>query len=142
MDVRKRILIVDDEENVLFTLRATLAKLDNGADIVTAPSGRQALEKVREMSFDLVLTDLKMPDMDGVAMTEAIRALHAGIVVIWMTAYGCCAVQAEAERLGVYRCLDKPLEVTEIRRIVGKALEITDDSDSDNLYQARAPLER
>ena len=130
MDVRKRILIVDDEENVLFTLRATLAKLDNGADIVTASSGRQALEKVREMSFDLVLTDLKMPDMDGVAMTEAIRALRAGIVVIWMTAYGCCAVHAEAKRLGVYRCLDKPLEVTEIRRIVGKALKITDDSKS------------
>lgn len=119
----KRILVVDDEEHVLFTLRHTLAGLGREHEIVTSSSGHDALARAEEGIFDLLLTDLRMPEVDGVTLTEAIRVRHPGTVVIWMTAYGGAAVSAEAQRLGVYRCLDKPLEVSEIRRIVRLALE-------------------
>ena len=61
--------------------------------------------------------------MDGVELTKAVRTLSPSTVVIWITAYGSQETNAEARRLGVYRCLDKPLEVAEIRRVAREALE-------------------
>jgi DNA-binding NtrC family response regulator len=123
MGAGKRILVVDDEEHVLFTLRHTLARLGDEHEIVTSSSGHDALTQAQDGPFDLVLTDLRMPEVDGVALTEAIRVRQPGAIVIWMTGYGGPAVSAEAQRLGVYRCLDKPLEVSEIRSVVRQALE-------------------
>jgi DNA-binding NtrC family response regulator len=123
MDTHKRILVVDDDERVLFVFHDTLVRLGAEYEIVTARSGRQALDKARELPFDLVITDLRMPDVGGVELTEAIRASNSTTVVIWMTAYGCHRFSTEAARLAVYRCLDKPLEVGEIRRIVWQALK-------------------
>jgi DNA-binding NtrC family response regulator len=120
---KKRILVVDDDERVLFVLHDTLIRLGSGYEIVTAQSGYEALDKAREVPFDLIITDLRMPGMDGVELTEAVRTLSPGTVVIWITAYGSQETNAEAQRLGVYRCLDKPLEVTEIRQIAREALE-------------------
>ena len=125
MDVRKHILVVDDDERVLFVLRRTLMRLGNGHEIVTARSGREALAKISARPLDLVITDLRMPGMDGVELTEKIRALNSDTVVIWITAYGCHQVKAEAARLSVYRCLEKPLKVTEIRQVAQEALRST-----------------
>jgi CheY-like chemotaxis protein len=122
-DHMKRILIVDDEEQVLFVLCQALMGLGSGYEIVGAQSGREALERVKENSFDLVLTDLRMPGTNGVELTESIRGMDSGLAVIWMTAYGCSGVKAEADRLGVHRCLDKPLEVMVLRQIVREALD-------------------
>ena len=122
MDTSKRILVVDDDERVLFVFHDALVKLGSEYDIVTARNGRAALEQAGETPFDLIITDLRMPDVDGVGLTEAIRALNSDVIVIWMTAYGCHRVRAEAARLAVYRCLDKPLEIGEIRDTVREAL--------------------
>ena len=62
-------------------------------------------------------------DMDGIALTEALMALPEAPVVIWMTAYHCSAHEVEMKRLGVCCCLDKPIEIGEIRRVVGEALD-------------------
>ncbi len=121
--LRKRILVVDDDERVLFVLHDILAGLGSQYEVVTAQSGYEALDKAREKPFDLLIADLRMPGMDGVELTEAVRALSPSTVVIWITAYGSQETSAEARRLGVYRCLDKPLEVTEIRQIAREALE-------------------
>ena len=118
----KRVLIVDDETRILFVFRHALARLGPECQIETLSTGVDALETASKAPFDLVITDLRMPDMDGIALTEALRALPYHPIVIWMTAFDCCAVRADAERLGVYRCLDKPLEVSAIRRIVSEAL--------------------
>lgn len=123
MDAMKCILVVDDDERVLFVLRDILAGLGSQYEVVTAQSGYEALDKARKKPFDLLITDLKMPGMDGVELTEAVRALSPSTVVIWITAYGSQETNAEAQRLGVYRCLDKPLEVAEIRRTALDALE-------------------
>jgi DNA-binding NtrC family response regulator len=124
MDISKRILVVDDDERVLFVFRGALVRLGSDYEIVTAQNGCEALERAREASFDLVITDLRMPDMDGIALTEAIRAMDSGVVVIWVTAYGCHKLKADAARLAVYGCLDKPVEINEIRETARKALEV------------------
>jgi DNA-binding NtrC family response regulator len=120
--MRKRILIADDEERILFILRGALARFADRYDIVALPSGREALAVARQAPVELLLTDLRMPEVDGIALTEAIKAENVRTPVIWMTAYGDDRVKAEAERLGVYCCLDKPLEIAEIRRAVRDAL--------------------
>jgi len=123
MDVRKHILIVDDDERVRFVLRRALMGMDGAYEIATAPSGSEALNRARAKSFDLVITDLRMPDMDGVELTEAIKGSDARTAVVWITAYGCYELADEADRLSVYDCLEKPLKVAQIRRIVQEALE-------------------
>jgi two-component system response regulator HydG len=122
-DMTKRILIVDDEERILFVLSSVLNKVENSLEITTVSNGKQAIEKTRGVPFDLVITDLIMPRMDGVELTRRIRALNPGVAVIWMTAYGSQRFAAEAEELAVYRCLDKPLEIQEFRQAVQAALE-------------------
>jgi DNA-binding NtrC family response regulator len=123
MSVRKRILIVDDDERVLLVLHDALARAEDGYEVVTSRSGREALHKFGEQPFDLVITDLRMPDMDGVELTRAIRALDPGAAVIWITAYGSHEVRDELARLAVCDCLDKPLEIAEIRQAVRDALQ-------------------
>jgi DNA-binding NtrC family response regulator len=114
---------VDDDERVLFVLRHALMKSSNGTEIVTARSGYEALDKAREMSFDLLITDLRMPEMSGIELTETFKSLHPDTVVIWITAFGCHRVADEAPRLGVSLCLDKPLELPQIRGAVREALD-------------------
>jgi DNA-binding NtrC family response regulator len=134
MSIAKRILLVDDEEGVLFVLSNTLKKLGDGVEIVTAHNGWEAWRYAQASPFDLIITDLRMPVMDGVELTQAIRTLTADTTVIWMTAYGAHLRGAEVERLQVYRCLEKPLQVTEIRRVASEALE--------NGYDKRTPAQK
>lgn len=122
MDRRGRILLVDDDSRVLFVLQETLAPLREHYEIVSAGNGQTALARINEICFDLVITDLRMPDIDGVELTETIRALNPGTQVIWITAYGSSTVAADAARLEVFRCLDKPLEIAEIRDAAREAL--------------------
>ncbi len=124
MNPHKRILIVDDEEQIILVLRNGLKKLGQGYEIVAARNGQEALERLREAPVDLIITDLKMSGVDGVALTEAAYAVAPKARVIWMTAYD--RWESDAQRLGVYRYLLKPVDVSEIRRIVQEALEVRD----------------
>ena len=126
--MKRMILIVDDEERVLFVLQNALMKLDNDFEVVTAGTGEEGLQKARDMDFDLVVTDMIMPDMDGIDFTEEIRGLPCKPAVVWMTAYGCPSFEGEAERLGVHRCVEKPLEIHEFRNIVREAIS-ADEAD-------------
>jgi DNA-binding NtrC family response regulator len=117
-----RILIVDDEERVLFVLSRALTALDDGCLILTVRSGQQALEAMEHAPVDLVITDLIMPDLDGVHLTQEMRSLAPETPVIWITACGCRSFEADAERLGVYSCVEKPLEIHQIRTLVREAL--------------------
>ena len=121
----KRILLVDDEEQVLFVVSESLGKLGTEAEIVTAGNGEEALEKIKESFFDLVITDLKMPKMDGVKLTEAIKAFSPETQVIWMTAFGNTSIQAKAQAMDVSHFLAKPLDIADIRKIAQEALDTT-----------------
>ena len=119
----KRILVVDDEDRVLMVLRDGLATLGEGYEIVAAQDGLEALGKIKGGAFDVLITDLRMAGMDGEELTEAVRSWDPDIQTVWITAYNCHEVRADAERLGVYRCLDKPVDINEIRAVVLEVLE-------------------
>jgi CheY-like chemotaxis protein len=104
-------------------MRAILEGLSNGFQIVAAASGTQALEKAGKQAFDLVITDVRMPGMDGIELTEAIRGLSTHTVMIWITAYGCEKLKSERERLNIHICLEKPLRLDQIRRAALDALK-------------------
>jgi two-component system response regulator HydG len=99
-----------------------LSRIGGGFRVETASSAREALDKVRETRFDLILADLRLPDMSGVALTEAVRALDASTTVVWITAYDCFRFRGEADQLGVYSCLDKPVGMDRIGETVREAL--------------------
>lgn len=119
----KRILVVDDEETILFTLERGLKKLGSEYEVVTARNGHDALEQLKQGHYHLVITDLKMPGMDGVELTRAIQSLSPTTAVIWITAYGSHGSEAEARSLNVHSYLRKPLDIAEIRRIAREAVE-------------------
>jgi CheY-like chemotaxis protein len=118
----KRILIVDDDPRVLLVLRVALERMAAGYRIVVARDGLKALERLKKTYFDLVITDVRMPRMDGIELAQEIRALSLDTVVIWITAYGSQNLQARREELGVQRCLDKPLRIVEIRQATQEVL--------------------
>lgn len=124
MTARTRILVVDDDPMVLFVFQDTLRQLGDQYEIVTTQSGRQALDEIKARPFALVITDLNMPDLDGVELSEAINQASPDTAVVWITAYGRHSMFSEAARLGIYRCYDKPLEVDEILQIAREALGI------------------
>jgi DNA-binding NtrC family response regulator len=122
MGAAGRILVVDDDPMVLFVFHDTLRELGDAYEIVTTQSGLKALHDVNERPFDLVITDLNMPDLNGVELTEAIRQTSPETTVVWITAYGCHSMSSDAARLGIHRCYDKPLEVDEILQVAREAL--------------------
>ena len=119
----KRILIVDDEASVLFILHDALARLGGHYEIVTASKGREALGKVEAKAFDLVITDIRLPDIGGVELTRNVMELHPHTSFIWITAYSCREIRSEAAKLGVPYCLDKPVEVGDIRQLAREVLD-------------------
>ncbi len=121
----RHILLVDDEEQVLFVVGESLKKLGAQCKVTTARDGHEALALCKSTSFDLIITDIKMPGMDGIELTEALYTLTPEIPVIWMTGFGNKALREEARRLGVQYFLTKPLNVSDIRQIARQALEVT-----------------
>jgi CheY-like chemotaxis protein len=125
--VKRRILIADDEARVLLILHDSLKKLGDAYEITTAHNGRDALQLARAGHFDLVITDLRMPGLGGVELARRVKAARPDTQFIWITAYGCHNVAEDCARLGILACLDKPLEIGEIRRRVQEALRSLDE---------------
>jgi DNA-binding NtrC family response regulator len=124
-DHRPLILIVDDESDMLDMLRLVLKKRC-GSDIVTAQSGREALEILKDERVpDVVLSDIKMPDMDGLTLLKKIREQDNSISVVIMTGYGTIDMAVEALKNGAYDFLQKPFENDELIRSMQKGLERT-----------------
>lgn len=133
MNHPKRILVVDDDDRVRFILEGALRKLGDDYEVVTAGNGREALDKASETHFDLLVTDLRLPRSDGLALTSAFAKLSPDTKVVWITAYGCHRFTDPAKRLSVKRCLDKPLEIQEIRKAALEVLQdgISEEQDED-----------
>jgi DNA-binding NtrC family response regulator len=101
------ILVVDDEPNALYTLSQMLA--DEGFQVISASAGREALEKAKKHSVELVVTDVKMPDLNGIDLLNEIRQIQPDLPVIIMTAYGTISMAVEALRQGAYYFFEKPI---------------------------------
>lgn len=120
---RKRILIVDDDEKLATLLQESLRTLGEGYEVLTAGGTDEALAKVSKRSFNLVITDLMMPEVDGLQLLEALKAINPSIVTVTMTAFDSREIRAKAKRFGIYRYLVKPFSVHEFRQCVRDALE-------------------
>jgi DNA-binding response OmpR family regulator len=116
----KRILVVDDEEDILGLLSELLQRWGFEADTVT--NGREALERFRGRDFDLVLTDLKMPDMDGLELLRRIREENPRIPVLMLTGFPTVDSAVQAIQEGAYDYLIKPINPEELRFRIQKAL--------------------
>ncbi len=124
-DGDKRILVVDDDDQVLFVWSNALASARD-ITLVTAQDGQEALEILDQDGFDVIITDLRMPRMDGYELTEAIRRHNHDITIVWLTGYRDPSRAPMEERLNVHRCVDKPLTVAQIRSLVREAVEVAE----------------
>jgi DNA-binding NtrC family response regulator len=121
MASRGRILIVDDEANA----RAALSEIlrEDGYTTETAADGFKALGKIEEFSPDVVLTDLKMPGLDGIGLMEKARAASPHATFVVMTAFGTISSAVEAVKKGAYNYLTKPLDFSVLAIVVERAVE-------------------
>lgn len=121
MAPRGRILIVDDEANA----RAALAEIlrEEGYTTETAADGFKALGKLEEFAPDVVLTDLKMPGLDGIGLMEKAQESHIAATFVVMTAFGTISSAVEAVKKGAYHYLTKPLDFQVLDAVVERAVE-------------------
>ncbi len=118
---KKQVLIVDDEPNLRKILAAQLSR--DGYDVLLAEDGEQGLALLREHHIDLVVTDLKMPKVDGMTLLREALAEQPELPIVMITAHGTVDTAVEALKLGAFDYLTKPFDKDEVRQIVGKALK-------------------
>ena len=117
---RPRVLVVDDEETIRELLSRTLAIAEYEVDMV--PDGQTAVDRLRIYPYDLLITDLRMPGVDGLTVIREARRFKADIPVIIVTGYSTEASAIEAINLGVQGYLTKPFRVPRVLAVAAKAL--------------------
>lgn len=124
MQKKKRILIIDDEPEMQDILKQLLQ--DEGYAVDTALSGEEGVEKLVEISFDLVICDIMMPGMDGIKALEKIKQIDPHQMVMMITAYASVESAVEAMRKGAYEYITRPFRNDEVLLIVRNALKQKD----------------
>ncbi|MDB4917689.1 MAG: response regulator receiver protein [Gemmatimonadetes bacterium] len=114
-------LVVDDDKSMVRTLSDVLRL--SGWDVTTAFSGSEAVQQAAGQAFDVVLMDVKMPGMDGVAAFKAMKATRPSIRVVLMTAYAEQALLAEAQREGAARIMPKPVDLASLLAIIAAQVQ-------------------
>ncbi|MBE9527881.1 MAG: sigma-54-dependent Fis family transcriptional regulator [Proteobacteria bacterium] len=127
------IVVVDDEVDMRGFLEIMLTK--EGYGVTTFASAVTALEYLKESRFDLVITDLRMPEMDGVELLKAIRKFNTDAPVIMVTAYASVDTAIEAMKSGAYDYFNKPFNVEEIKLNIAKALKYAELSKENRLLK-------
>src|SRR3981081_4130398 len=116
-----KVLVVDDEQSAAATMRAVLEP--DGSEGTAVTSGTEALAQIREHEFDVVLTDLRLDDLDGIEILRETQKLWPDTVSIMLTGYASLESAVTALRSGAYDYLIKPSDVDELRATIGRALE-------------------
>jgi len=114
----KRILIVDDEENTRIGLSKLLTQ--DGFEVESAANGNEALDCLGQRKVSLVISDINMPDMNGLAFLRELSRKYPSTNVIMITAYGGVESYLEAMNLGAYEYLHKPVRLDELRSVMNK----------------------
>jgi DNA-binding NtrC family response regulator len=115
------ILVIDDKESMRQMLAKTLES--EGFEVDTARDGEGGLDKAKEKRFDLILTDLKLPRMDGLEVLSSIKDLDPEAAIIVMTAYGTIETAVQAIKQGAFDFLTKPFDVDHLHVLIQRALE-------------------
>jgi len=122
-----RILVTEDDRNLRRVLKAMLDR--EGYEVAEAPNGVAALEWLAAHRADVVISDIRMPKMDGLALFRKLRDLRPGLPVILITAYGTIGDAVEAIRAGAFDYISKPFDEAELLRVVGNAVRTAQISD-------------
>jgi len=115
------ILLVDDQDTIRFFLEKTLAQ--EGYETITAKEGMEAVEKARQVMPDLVLLDLKLPDMDGLEVLRRIKEIFPEICIVMITAFGDIETAVSAMKAGAYDFVSKPINLDQLLMVIRKGLE-------------------
>ncbi|NIM20611.1 MAG: response regulator [Candidatus Latescibacteria bacterium] len=118
---QKSILVVDDEKGIRDTLEKSLKK--ENYNVLLAKDGHEGLDIINHDSVDVVLTDLKMPSLDGITFLKAVKQIDPDIEVVVMTGYGTIDSAVESLKAGAYDFIQKPFKKITIMRAVRKAVE-------------------
>src|SRR5215831_6661550 len=121
---KKQILVVDDEANLRRVLTAQLAR--DGYEVHAAPDGETGLSILREHHIDLVITDLRMPRLDGMELLRQALRLDPELPIVILTAHGTVDNAVEALKTGAFDYITKPFDQAEVRTVVRKALRTRD----------------
>lgn len=120
----ERILVVDDEVDMLMLLRMIIED-NTGYEVETTNNPSEAIRLFSKKQFDLVITDLKMPGLDGLELFDELRAIREGIPVILITAYGSLEASNLALKKGVSDFITKPFRKDNILFTIKRVLELT-----------------
>ncbi|MGH7740181.1 MAG: sigma-54-dependent transcriptional regulator, partial [bacterium] len=115
------ILLVDDKSSMRKVLKQTLEGNDHS--LLEAEDGEKALETIKSKHVDVVITDIKMPRVDGMTLLKMIKEIDGEIIVLIMTAYGTIETAVEAMKLGAYDYITKPFSTEQVKITVDKAIE-------------------
>jgi two-component system, NtrC family, response regulator AtoC len=118
---KANILLIDDDQGTVALLREVLEK--EGYAVDDAKTGREALSRARALPYDVVLADLRLPDLDGIEVLRVLHACDPDLSVIVMTAFGSMETAVEAIRTGAYDYISKPFNLEEVRLTVRRACE-------------------
>jgi len=118
----KRILLVDDEENARIALSRLLTR--EGYIVETAANGFEALCYLREHDVNLIVTDINMPEMNGIEFLREVNRSFPGSNVIMITAYGGGESYVEAINLGAFEYINKPVKIEELRSVLERILSV------------------
>jgi len=118
---QQKILVVDDEHLIRWSLEQNLKK--QGYEVVTAASGEDALKLLKDDIPDLMLLDIQLPGIDGLAVLERVKEMEEEIIVIMVTALGVLETAVKAMRMGAYDYINKPFNLDELAIVIKKALE-------------------
>ena len=121
----KTILVVDDEQNMRVALYEALSR--NGYQVSVAENGKMALDMLGRNLPDLVIADIKMPEMDGIEMLQRIRRQNINVPVLIMTGYATVATAVEAMKLGICDYILKPFPVEVIEEAVANVFQLGQD---------------
>ena len=119
----KRILIVEDEATLSYFLAYSLMSEAEDYEVVTARDGETGVSKMEEKPFDLVISDIVLPQMDGLSLLQETRTQWPKTRMILMTAYGSPEVKSRAEEMGAFAYIEKPFIYAKMRDLVMKALQ-------------------
>ncbi|HLP48011.1 MAG TPA: sigma-54 dependent transcriptional regulator, partial [Candidatus Kapabacteria bacterium] len=115
-----KILVIDDDPSIRNMLAIVLKK--TGYDVTCTDSGKTSLEKLKKESFDLIISDIKMPDINGIDLLKKIKSITPEIPVIMITAYASANDAVEAMKLGAEDYVTKPFNLDELKIIIDRAI--------------------
>jgi len=117
----EKILVVEDDRDMQFLLSSILKRQEY--ELLVAGEGRKALKETKRWSPDLVLLDIRLPDMNGIKILEEMKRINRDLAIIMLTAYGDIKGAVQAMRLGAFEYITKPFDNDELLIVIKRALQ-------------------